>query len=119
MQPRCLPKWWKKMYSRSAKGILANVWSKLMAPTDWKEVLSTIRQADTEKAAGTDGITSDLLHMITEDVTNQPTAFLNILTEIINVAFDSGQSLPSWRKAIISMIPKKNEDGSYTKSIGE
>ena len=75
------------------------------------------RQTEPDKAAGYDGVTSGLLQMLTEDSTLQPSSLLNILTAIINTALNSGQSLRSWRKAIISMIPKKNEDGSPTKFV--
>jgi hypothetical protein len=57
--------------------------------------------------------------MLTDNVDTQPTALLNILTALINVIFAHGQSLLSWRKAIISMIPKKNEDGSSSKFISD
>jgi hypothetical protein len=116
--PRCLPRWWNTMYHRDAKGISEKVWANLMIPTTWQEVVATIRQSDPGKAAGYDGVSSDLLLMLTENVDTQPTALLNILTALINVIFAHGQSL-SWRKAIISMIPKKNEDGSSSKFISD
>src|SRR5690348_15011980 len=40
-----------------------------------------------------------------------------MLTKLINIAFTSGQTLKSWRKAIVSMIQKKKEDGTFTSLI--
>ena len=48
-----------------------------------------------------------------------PSPLILILTDLINVAFQAGQPLQSWKKAIISMIPKKKEDGSFTNMIHE
>jgi hypothetical protein len=117
--PKCLPRWWSDMYSRNAKNISDQVWENLMKPASWSEVLDTIRQTDTDKAAGYDGVSSGLLRMLTGNVTLQPSCLLSILTDLINIAYTSGQSLLSWRKAIISMIPKKDENGSFTKLVSE
>lgn len=115
-KPKSLPKWWASMYSRQAKGIPSTAWSTLMAPVDRQEVLKTIKGSGTEKAAGYDGVSSDLVRLLA----NEPTdILLNILVVLINTAFENGQTLPSWRKAIISMIPKRKEDGSFTESVSE
>jgi hypothetical protein len=90
-----------------------------MKPVLSSEVLSTIREFDTEKAAGTDGVSSDLIKLLTEDADRDPSELLEILTILINVAFESGQSLESWRKAIVSMIPKRKDDGSFTSLVSE
>jgi len=57
--------------------------------------------------------------MLTEDLTDTSSALVSILTTLINIALQNGQSLISWRKAIISMIPKRNEDGSFTEVVDE
>ena len=116
-KPSTLPKWWNKMYSRQAKGIPSATWSNLMKPVDWKEVLQTIKSSDSEKAAGLDGVNSDLVKILTEDSTDKPTPLLQSLVAIINISFQSGSSMVSWRKAIISMISKKKDDGSFTDQI--
>ena len=90
-----------------------------MKPVLSSEVLSTIREFDTEKAAGTDGVSSDLIKLLTEDADRDPSELLEIITILINVAFESGQSLESWRKAIVSMIPKRKDDGSFTSLVSE
>ena len=42
-----------------------------------------------------------------------------LLLSLINISFKEGQTLESWRKAIISMIPKKKDDGSFTSMVAE
>jgi hypothetical protein len=116
---RVLPKWWNPMYNRNAKKIDAKMWKDLVGPVEWKEVLNTIRQAESEKAAGYDGVSSDLIRLLTDDSSDAPNPLLILLTLLINVAFETGQTLPSWRKAIVSMIPKKKDDGSYTSLVSE
>ena len=58
-----------------------------------------------------------ILH--SEDSKEKTSPFLEILTYLINVALRKGKTITSWRKAIISMIPKRKEDGSFTSHIGE
>ena len=107
------------MYNRQAKGIDADTWSDLMKPTDWKEVRNVINENGSEKSAGWDGVNCDLVNLHCENSINSPSPFLEILTYLINVALQSGKTIKSWRKAIISMIPKRKEDGSFTSKIGE
>jgi hypothetical protein len=57
--------------------------------------------------------------MHSEDSIHNPTPFLEILTFLVNISLQQGKTLKSWRKAIISMIPKRKEDGSLTNKIGE
>ena len=118
-KPASLPRWWHKMYNRNAKGIPASMWCDIMNPVDWREVLKTIKDAGTEKAAGWDGVNSDLVRLLTEDSKEAPTPLLAFLVSFINTAFDGGETLLSWRKAIISMIPKRREDGSFTDRVSE
>ena len=80
-------------------------------------MLATIREGGKEKAAGLDGMNCDVVRLLVEDSAEAPTPFLSLLTELINVAVTSGQTPYSWRKAIISMIPKKKEDGSMSKEV--
>jgi hypothetical protein len=47
----------------------------------------------------------------------EPGPLRELLTTLINVAFRTGASLPSWRKAVITMIPKKKEDGKWTDKV--
>src|SRR6185437_6853165 len=54
-----------------------------------------------------------------EDSMDTASPFLEILTFIINIALCQGKTLKSWRKAIISMIPKRKDDGSLTNKISE
>ena len=118
-KPHMLPKWWNSMYNRNAKKIHSGIWKDLLVPVEWREVLTTIRQSEPEKAAGYDGVSSDLIRLLTDDSTDSPTPLLSLLTHLINVAFETGQTLPSWRKAIVTMVPKKKEDGSFTSLVSE
>jgi len=118
-KPTSLPKWWRKMYSRNAKDIPTNVWCDLMNPVDWREVLKTISDSGFDKAAGCDGVSSDLVRLLTEDSNDTPTPLLSLLVSFINTAFEGGETLISWRKAIISMIPKRRDDGSFTDRVSE
>jgi len=97
------------MYNRQAKNIPSQTWSELMTASDWKEVLSVIMSNGINKSAGWDGVTCDLVRMHSEDSINNPSPFLEILTLLINIALQQGKTLKSWRKAIISMIPKRKD----------
>jgi hypothetical protein len=108
-----LPAWWVEMYSRDAKGIRAETWSSLMAPTEWKEVLNTIKEGEKHKAAGWDGMSTDLVRLLVEDADGAPTPFLLMMTDLINFAITTGQTPYSWRKAIITMIQKKKRMEPY------
>ena len=44
---------------------------------------------------------------------------LNSLLDLINEAITTGSTFKSWRRSIITMIPKKKEDGSLTSSVKE
>ena len=57
--------------------------------------------------------------MLTEDIKDSPSPLLRLLTSFINTAFADGKTLASWRKAIITMIPKKRDDGTLTTLVGE
>ena len=118
-KPNQRPKWWEKMYNRQAKGIKEETWSSLMGPTDWKEVRDVIASNGSEKSAGWDGVSCDLVELHSESSVYQPSPFLEILTSLINTSLKSGKTLISWRKAIISMIPKRKDDGSLTTLISE
>ena len=107
------------MYNRQAKGINQNTWEGLMRPADWKEIRSVIASNGSNKSAGWDGVNCDLVDLHSEDSKEIPSPFLEILTYLINVALRKGKTITSWRKAIISMIPKRKEDGSFTSHIGE
>ena len=118
-KPDMLPKWWNQLYKRSAKGIPDSTWDPLMKPVFPAEVLSIIRESGLGKAAGHDGVSSDLIKLLTDAADQRPTELLEIITILINVALESGQSLESWRKAIVTMIPKRKEDGSFTSLVSE
>jgi len=55
------PHWWDKMYDRKAKGIPAETWKDLITKP---ELLATIAGLDKHKAAGYDGVNSDLLKLL-------------------------------------------------------
>ena len=107
------------MYSRDAKGIDQDTWRDLMKPCTSSELLQTILEGGKEKAAGYDGVDADLVRLLTMDSKEQLAPLLRMLLLLINVAFESGKTLESWRKAVVSMIPKRKEDGSLTTLIGE
>src|SRR6185503_7120053 len=109
------------MYNRDAKAIGSQVWLDLMKPATWQEVLNIILSGETNKAAGIDGVNCDLIRLLVEDseTENEPTPLLKIIVSLINESLESGCTPRSWRKAIISMVPKRKEDGSYTSLIGE
>ena len=95
------------MYDRNAKSIAPEVWKDLMAPTNWRELLQIILHSEKEKAAGVDGVSCDLVRLLVEDSTDEPTPLLRILVLLTNEALQNGCTPISWRKAIISMIPKR------------
>lgn len=107
------------MYRRNAKGISDSVWSNLMKEASWIEILEVIRSNGSEKAAGMDGVSCDLVRMYAEPSNGSPSPVLEILTPLINTSLRLGATLPSWRKAIISMIPKRKDDGTFTSLINE
>ena len=90
-----------------------------MKPCTSSELLQTILEGGKEKAAGYDGVDADLVRLLTMDSKEQLAPLLRMLLLLINVAFESGKTLESWRKAVVSMIPKRKEDGSLTTLIGE
>ena len=98
------------MYSRNAKGIKQEIWKELMRPVTKSEMLQTIKGIPRDKAAGYDGVDINLIKLLAED------QLLDILVILTNIAFKQGVSLPSW-KAVITMIPKRKEDGSWTDRV--
>ena len=96
-----------------------NVWMGLMNETNWKDVLHVILSNGHGKSAGYDGVTCDLVCLLSEDSSDKPSPFLEILTVLINTSIQLGTTLPSWRRAIISMVPKRKEDGSLTNLVSE
>ena len=66
-----------------------------------------------------DGVSCDLMRMYAEPSNGSPSPVLEILTVLINTSLRLGATLPSWRKAIISMIPKRKDDGTFTSLINE
>ena len=107
------------MYNRQAKHIEGKTWDGLMQETNWKEVRDVVISNGKNKSAGWDGVNCDLVDIHTEDSVDAPSHFLEILTILINTALRLGKTLMSWRKAIISLIPKRKEDGTPTTLIGE
>ena len=108
------PKWWDAMYDRKAKGISAETWSGLMKDISTDELRETIAQLESDKAPGYDGVSIDLIKLLTQ---SEEGASLETLTELMNVALRKGESWHSWRKSIISLVPKKKPDGSYTSKV--
>jgi hypothetical protein len=90
-----------------------------MKPIDWTELLKIILDSGANKAAGFDGVNCDLVKLLVEDSINEPTPLLKVLVTLTNEALTSGATPISWRKAIISMVPKRKEDGSLTNAVGE
>ena len=90
-----------------------------MKEASWTEILEVIRSNGSEKAAGLDGVSCDLVRMYTEPSNGSPSPALEILTALVNTSLRLGVTLPSWRKAIISMIPKRKDDGTFTSLINE
>jgi len=118
-KPNQRPRWWEKMYNRQAKGITQDTWSGLMDPADWKEIRAVIASNGSNKSAGWDGVNCDLIELHSGSSNERPSPLLEILTYLINISLRHGKTLKSWRKAIISMIPKRKDDGSLTTKIGE
>jgi len=90
-----------------------------MDPTDWREIRGIIASNGPDKSAGLDGVNCDLVELHSEDSKDGPSPFLETLTALTNVALRHGTTLKSWRKAIISMVPKRKDDGSFTSKIAE
>lgn len=110
------PFWWKKMYSRKAKGIGAQVWNNLMKEVTEREVLDIISAAEPGKAAGYDGVSIDLIKILCHNTEKFP-HFLKALTFLINFSLRAGTPLPSWKHAVITLIPKVRADGSRTEAV--
>jgi len=108
------PNWWNKMYSRSAKNIPSHTWSDLMMEPSIGEILTTIKKIPADKAAGYDGVEINLIKLLTEEEDSPLTI---ILSRLFKVAFTEGATLPSWRRSVITMIPKRKEDGSWTDKV--
>ena len=107
------PNWWNKMYNRSAKNIPSHTWSDLMMEPSIGEILTTIKKIP-DKAAGYDGVEINLIKLLTEEKDSPLTI---ILSRLFKVAFTEGATLPSWRRSVITMIPKRKEDGSWTDKV--
>ena len=90
-----------------------------MRETTWQEVLNIITKSETNKAAGIDGVNCDLVRLLVEDSSQEPTPLLKIIVTLINASLANGSTPISWRRAIISMVPKRKEDGSFTSLVGE
>lgn len=118
-KPSSRPSWWDKMYDRKAKNIEPETWQGLMDPVSPAELLDTIKKCGKGKAAGYDGVSIDLISILTEDGPPEKNICLTILAWLVSQAFANGKSLKSWRKAVISMVPKRKEDGSFTNLIRE
>ena len=69
-----------------------------------------------DKAAGYDGVEINLIKLL---VAKEDSALTMILHHLLRVAFTEGATLPSWRKSVITMIPKRREDGSWTDKVKE
>src|ERR1044072_4269282 len=102
------------MYSHSAKNIPNHTWSNLMIEPSMPEILTTIKKIPTDKAAGYDGVEINLIKMLTEE---EDSPLTKILLHLFKVAFTEGATLPSWRRSVITMIPKRKEDGSWTDRV--
>ena len=78
------------------------------------EILTTIKKIRADKAAGYDGMEINLTKLLTEEDDSLLTI---ILSRLFHVAFIEGATLPSWRRSVITMIPKRKEDGSWTDKV--
>ena len=69
------------------KMIDASMWTNLMKP-NWSEVLGVVLESEKEKAAGYDGVSIDLIRLLTEDSNKEkePTPLLSLLTTFINIS---------------------------------
>jgi hypothetical protein len=108
------PTWWDSMYSRKAKGISADTWSGLMKDISISEIRETISKMEGDKAPGYDGVSIDLVKVLT---LSEETCILDTIVELVNTTIRKGESWRNWRKSIISMIPKRKPDGSYTSKV--
>ena len=102
------------MYDRTAKNIPDLTWQNLMNPPSLPELLKTIKQIPKDKAAGYDGVEINLIKLLAED---EKSPLVIILLSLFEVAFTTGKTLPSWRKSVITMIPKRKDDGSWTDKV--
>jgi len=108
------PKWWNQMYDRSAKNIPNHTWSNLMTEPSIAEILTTINKIPADKAAGYDGVDINLIKLLTE---KEDSPLIKILSCLFKVVFTEGATLPSWRRSVITLIPKRKEDGSWTDKV--
>lgn len=104
------------MFARTEKGIKSEVWKGLMKEVTEEEVLKTVLEADSGKSAGYDGVSIDLLKLLFERTQKYPNV-LKALTFLINFSVRKGTPLPSWKHAVITLIPKVKEDGTRTEEV--
>src|SRR5579864_3323446 len=70
------------MYDRKAKGIAAETWNGLMNDISTDERRETIAQLESDKAPGYDGVSIDLIKLLTQ---SEESASLETRTELMNV----------------------------------
>ena len=75
-KPNHRPRWWDKLYHRGAKGVNERVWMDLVNETKWKDVLHVILSNGHGKSAGYDGVSCDLVCLLSEDSSDKPKPFL-------------------------------------------
>ena len=102
------------MYDRKAKNIPSHIWQDLIREPPPSEILEVIKKIPNDKAAGYDGVEINLIKLLVE---GDETPLTTILVSLLKVAFTAGATLPSWRKSVITMIPKRKEDGSWTEKV--
>jgi hypothetical protein len=122
----CKPFWWKKIYSREAKGIDETTFEQIMDNVTPEQVYKQIRNTCGEKSAGIDGVSIDLLKLLVRnDLLKRPksqgssTSTLLLLTEIINASFACGQVCEILKFGRITLVPKTNSDGSFSRDPSE
>ena len=82
--------------------------------TIYREILATINKIPKDKAAGYDGVEINLIKFLVEA---EDSPMTKLLLFFFKAAFTQGTTLPSWRKSVITMIPKRKEDGSWTEKV--
>src|SRR6202044_704095 len=92
-------------YNRKAKNIPSHTWQDLTKGPSPSEVLE-IKKIPHDKAAGYDGVEINLIKLLVE---GDETPLTTILVSLFKTAFTVGATLPSWRKSVITMIPKRKE----------
>jgi hypothetical protein len=110
------PDWWKATYERNAMNLPPDFWNHLCDPPNISEVLTTLRNCSHDTSPGYDGISTDLLRLVTNTYLynnkqhqQNPTSTAFFLKVYLETTFRLATLAPSLREGLISLLPKPNQ----------